>query len=67
MRTILILTAASIITGCTTSQMYHGAKQYEVNRCLQTTSNAEYDDCIKRTEKTFNEYNVERDAVNEDQ
>ena len=47
--------------------MYHGAKQYEVNQCLQTTSNAEYDDCIKRTEKTFNEYNVERDAVNEDQ
>lgn len=67
MRTILIFIAISIITGCTTNQMYHSAKQYEVNQCRQTASNSEYDDCIKRTEKTFNEYNTEREAVNEDQ
>jgi len=65
MRTILIFIAISIITGCTTSQMYHGAKQYEVNQCRQATSNAEYEDCIKRTEKTFNEYNTEREEINE--
>ena len=66
MRNISLLLLISIITGCTTSQMYHSAKQYEVNQCRQTTSNAEYDDCIKRTEKTFNEYNKEREETNED-
>ena len=65
MPTILIFIAISILTGCTTSQMYHGAKQYEVNQCRQTTSNSEYDDCIKRTEKTFNEYNQKREEINE--
>ena len=53
----LLFIAVLINTGCTTGQYYHSAKQYQINQCKQSASNAEYDDCIKRTEETYSEYN----------
>ena len=63
MRITLFYFLVLIITGCTTSQYYHGAKQYQINQCKQSPSNAEYDDCMKRTEETYNEYNMKLDEL----
>jgi len=61
MHSILLLVTIMIITGCTTSQFYHSVKQHQINQCKQSASNTEYNDCIKRTDKTFNEYNKNRE------
>ena len=61
MHSILSLVTILIITGCTTSQFYQSAKQHQINQCKQSASNAEYNDCVKRTDETFNEYNKKRE------
>ncbi len=61
MRITILFVTILINTGCTTSQFYQGAKQHQINQCKQLASNAEYNDCIKRTEDTFNEYNKKRE------
>jgi len=63
MRTTLLIISFLTITGCNGSQFYQAAKQYQINECNKSASNAEYNDCIKTTDETRNEYNKKREEL----
>ena len=39
------------------------AQQSQINQCLQTLSHAEYSDCINQSNKSYDEYSLERKEV----
>ncbi len=55
------------ISGCGNNQLLNNVQIYEKNRCLnQSTSDAQYADCMKRPNKTYQEYQKERNELIED-
>jgi len=55
--------AMAILSGCSISNTYYGAQQYQVNQCLKTMPPAEYDDCIKQPGKSYEEYSQQRKEI----
>ncbi len=60
--TLLVLTLV-VINGCSYSGAYYGAQQSQITQCLQTMSHAEYNDCMKQSNKSYDEYSLERKEV----
>ena len=60
--TLLVLTLV-VINGCSYSGAYYGAQQAQINQCLQTMSHAKYSDCINQSNKSYDEYSLERKEV----
>ena len=58
--TLLIL---SMLSACSTSSAYYGAQQYQINQCLQKSPQSEYEECAKQSDKSFDEYNQERNET----
>ena len=60
---LLTLLTIVIISGCSSSNAYYGAKQYQINQCLQTMPQSEYNDCIQQADKSYEEYKQERKEI----
>jgi len=59
----LLMLTLFVINGCSYSSAYYGAQQSQITQCLQTMSHAEYSDCINQSNKSYDEYSLEREEV----
>ena len=60
---VTTLLTMAIIAGCSSSNAYYGAQQYQINQCLQTIPQPEYKDCLEQSGKSYEEYKQERKEI----
>lgn len=60
MKYLLAITTVTLaLTACTTSNWYKGMQSREQIQCLNVPE-AEYDDCMKNTNESYDEYKEKR-------
>lgn len=62
MRKILVLILLLCLISCSTQAWYQSAKDAQAAHCRQGPL-SEYDDCMKKSDGSYNEYEKERDAT----
>ncbi|WP_370978265.1 hypothetical protein [Agaribacterium sp. ZY112] len=55
-----------IVSGCSNQQLYSAGQSNERSKCVDEPYST-YDECIARTEKSYQEYKQERDMLLEDE
>ena len=53
----------SAVSGCSTNSAYYGTQQYQINQCIQASSQSVYDECVKQLDKSFEEYKQQRNET----
>ena len=61
-RAVSALTILLVVAGCTNQQLYENV-QYNKRRSCLSLPPLEYDECVKKYEKTYEEYERERNEV----
>lgn len=62
MREILVLIPLLCLISCSTHAWYQSAKDAQAAHCRQGPL-SEYDDCMKQSDGSYNEYEKERDTT----
>ncbi|MFW2374657.1 MAG: hypothetical protein ACN4GM_16140 [Gammaproteobacteria bacterium] len=63
---LFVLAAVALLAGCSTAGWYEGMKARHQLEC-QNQPASEYEDCMRQMDKSFSEYEKEREAVENDQ
>lgn len=65
-QTILFgITAGLLLNGCSQRQMYRTGQDYQKQMCLDGPP-SEYDECMPAAEKSFEQYQEEREELEKD-
>ena len=52
----LVLSAVTLLAGCTAEQRYASAQGWQRNQCARIPDKTEYDRCMASTAATYDEY-----------
>ena len=53
---LIALSAALVLSACSTQQMYGSAQGWQRNQCLQIADKAEYDRCVASASTDYDSY-----------
>jgi uncharacterized protein YceK len=62
MRLVYIIFILTLISGCSSQQAYNTGQAYQRNECNKINDNAERGSCMDAANKTFEEYNRQKEA-----
>lgn len=63
MRKILVVLVMIGISGCSNKAVYDNFHQIERNQCVKEPTTTTYFECIERTNKSYEEYERERNEI----
>ena len=61
----LLLVSLFLQTGCTSNEMFYGIQKGSQVQCLNEPNKAAYEECMKRTEGTYDEYQENRQDLSD--
>ena len=61
-KSMVLIAVAALIAGCSTAGWYEGMKARHQLEC-QNQPAAEYEDCMEQADKTFSEYEKDREGT----